>query len=622
MSVAHTSHNQVIRLGQIYNIKMSEKVAVPQFKGIKNDNNSKQVGMEYFIDIVNFNFDKTSTFGLSKTLCPKREILIDESEENKIDGIYQYRFLDKENVLQTEVIVVCDEKIYKTDISSNKTLIYDGISKGKCSFATYQDKLFIANGKDYPFVYYGNEGLISQMGSPLAMVGNNGGNLDGTYKYQLTYITDGGEEVTGAVSNAITVGDGNGNGQSIKLKLPIGYEGTNSRKLYRTKANGNIFYLVTTLDNTTMEYNDNLSDAFLVDEIPQVNNELPKPYFLSVAGSKLFGGKVDKYPTQLFVTDVFGEIFDSASYIDVSNFGNDNTAINGLSEDFNKIVVGTGKNIFFVNPEDNSVVLTRANVGILDGYSVAKCPSFNNFAGGLMFVSTEYDVRLMSGLQALPVSTSLDNVTTVNFAQNIQGTLPSDLKGYGNIASIFYDYKYMLQVDNVRYVFDIRNSAWTKQRIKTEHYESLPSVLAKIDDELINGQMDGYLETEYLLVKYRDEECKALLESVEINAQSDFTFVEKLYFWFVFNENNKMRLDVTVDSNTSYTQNVEFSLLDGAYNEDYLETDYTRSKYDMDYRVFNIYRPCRWLKYKLSVDEGTISLQNFEIAGQQISNKE
>ena len=594
---------------------MSQKIAINEFKGIKNDANPKQSGAEYFFNIVNFNFEDTSVLGLAKVLCPKREILIEEDQQ--IDGIYEYRFLDKENVLQTEVIVVCNGKIYKTDISSNKTLIYDGISKGKCSFATYQDKLFIANGKDVPFVYYGNEGVISQMGSPLALVGNNDGNLTGTYKYQMTYITDGGEEVVGSVSNSVTV-----TSQSIKLKLPIGYEGTNSRKLYRTNADGDTFYLVTTLANTEMEYTDNLSDAFLGAEIPPINNELPKPYFLSVAGSKLFGGKVDKYPTQLFVTDVFGEIFDSASYIDISNFGNDNTAINGLSEDFNKIVVGTGKNIFFVNPEDNSVVLTRANIGILDGYSVAKCPSFNNFAGGLMFVSTEYDVRLMSGLQALPVSTSLDNVSTVNFAQNIQGTLPNDLKGYGNIASMFYNYKYMLQVDSTRYIFDIRNSAWTIQRIKTENFESIPSTFAVINDQLVNGQIDGYLETEYLLIKYRDEDCKAVLESVEINAQSDFTFVEKLYFWFTFTEDNRMRLEVTCDGNTSYTQNSEFSLLDGAFNDDYLETDYTRCEYDMDYRVFNIYKPCRWLKYKLSVDKGTINLENFEIAGQQISNKE
>ena len=593
---------------------MTEKVSIQSFKGIKNDSNPKQSGAEYFFDITNFNFEKTSVLGLAKTLCPKQEIQI---EEDRVDGIYEYRFLDKDNILQTEIIVVCDGNIYKTDISSNKTLIYSGISTGKCSFATYQDKLFIANGKDYPFVYYGNEGVISQMGSPLALVGNNDGNLTGTYKYQITYITDGGEEVVGSVSNSVTL-----DSQSAKLKLPIGYEGVNARKLYRTTANGNTFYLVTTLSNTEMEYTDNLSDNFLGAEIPPINNELPKPYFLSVAGSKLFGGKVDKYPTQLFVTDVFGEIFDSASFIDISNYSNDNTPVEAVAEDFNKILVGTGKNIFLVNPSDNTVVLTRANIGILDGYSVAKCPSFNNFAGGLMFVSTEYDVRLMSGIQALPVSTSLDNVTTVNFAQNIQGTLPNDLKGYGNIASIFYDYKYMLQVDNTRYVFDIRNSAWTKQRIKTEHYESNPVFLAVIGNQLINGQIDGYLETEYLLIKYRDEECKATLESVEINAQSDFTLVEKLYFWFTFTENNSIRLDVTLDSNVSYTQNAEFSLLDGAFNDDFLETDFTQCERDMDYRVFNIYRPCRWLKYKLSVDSGMITLENFEIAGQQISNKE
>ena len=52
------------------------------------------------------------------------------------------------------------------------------------------------------------------------------------------------------------------------------------------------------------------------------------------------------------------------------------------------------------------------------------------------------------------------------------------------------------------------NSAWTKQRIKTDNFESLPLVLAEIDNELINGQIDGYLETEYMLIQYKEEECK------------------------------------------------------------------------------------------------------------------
>lgn len=604
---------------------MGEKISISQFKGIKNDSNPKQVGFEYFKDIVNFNFETTSTLGLEKVLCPRQNIEID----TEIDGIYEYRFLDNSNILRTKIIVVANGNIYEVKLNNNLTitgadraenisLIYSGISKGKCSFATYQDKLFIANGKDNIFVYYGAYNQISQMGSPLALKGRNNGFLSGTYRYKMTYVTNGGEEIIGSVSNSVMVEN-----QSVLLKLPLGYEGTTARKIYRTKDGGNIFYLVDTInDNATLEFYDNLIDSFLTQPIGIVNNELPKPYFLSVAGNKLFGGKVDKYPTQLFVTDTFGEVFDGASFIDVSNFGNDNTSIEAVAEDFNKIVVGTGKNIFFVNPSDNSVVLTRANVGILDGYSVAKCPAFNNFAGGLMFVSTEYDVRLMSGLQSLPVSTSLDNVTTVNYAQNIQGTLPNDLKGYGNIASIFFNYRYLLQVDGIRYIFDIRNSAWTKQRIKTENYESEPKVFAVINDLLVNGQYDGWIETEYMDIKYKDEECPAYLESVDINAQSEFTFVEKLYFWFTTNEDNNLKVEVVADGNIGYATKKDFNMLDGAFNEDYIETDYTRNNYDMDYRIYNIYKPCRFLKYKLSVTEGNIMFENFEIAGQQISNKE
>jgi hypothetical protein len=613
---------------------VSDKLSVTQFKGIKNDNNPKQTGFEWFKDIVNFNFETTSTMGLEKVLCPRQNIQIekpsDQYDLKEIDGIYEYRFLDLNNILRTKIIVVCNGNIYEVKLNNNITitdntirlqnlkLIYSGINKGKCSFATYQDKLFIANGKDNIFVYYGSYDTISQMAAPLALKGQNNGFLTGTYKYQMTYVTAGGEEILGSVSNAITVTN-----QSVKLEIPLGYEGVTSRKIYRTKDNGNTFYLVQTVnDNTTMEVYDNLIDSFLTEQIGVVNNELPKPYFLSVAGNKLFGGKVDKFPTQVFVTDTFGEVFDGASFIDVSNFGNDNTPVEAVAEDFNKIVVGTGKNIFFINPNDNSVVLTRANIGVLDGYSLAKCPSFNNFTGGLMFVSTEYDVRLMSGMQALPVSTSLDNVTTVNFAQNIQGTLPSDLKGYGNIASIFYNYKYMLQVDNIRYIFDIRNSAWTKQQIKTESYESTPKVFAIINNLLVNGQYNGWLETEYMDIQYIDEECPAYLESIDINAQTDFTFVEKLYFWFTTNENNKMKIDVTCDGNLAYSEGKKFDMLDGAYNKDFSETDFTRNKYDMDYRVFNIYKPCRFLNYKLTVEEGNIMFENFEISGQQISNKE
>jgi len=593
---------------------MSEKVSIDQFKGIKNDTDAKQTSFEYFRDIINLNYQDSSVLGLQKTVCPS---VLNFFEASSIDGIYEYRFLNSNNILQKKIIVVCNGSIYETDLNT-KTLIKSGLHTGKCSFAVYQDNLFITNGIDNIQVYYGADGTISEMGAPLALVGNIGGALTGTYKYAVTYVTAGGEEILGSISNSVTV-----SAQNVLLKLPIGYDGTLTRKLYRTKNGGSILYYVQAIaNNTTLEIYDNLLDEFLETKIGEVNNELPKPYFLVCAGSKLFGGKVSKYPTQLFPTGVNGQIFDSASFIDVSNFGVDNTAIEGLGEDFNKVVVGTGKNIFFINPDDNSVVLTRANVGILDGYSVAKCPSFANFAGGLMFVSTERDIRLMSGLQALPVATSLDNITTTNYAQNIQGSLPNDLRSYVSMSSIFFNYKYMLQIDSLRYVFDIRNSAWTKQKILTETYMSNPTYLTIINEQLINGQSDGYLEVEYSDIKYKGEECPAYIESVEINASSQFSFIEKLYFWFTTTEENNLNIEVITDSNQSYRKDSEFKMIDGAFNSDYSNLNFNENQNGMDYRIYNIYQPCRWFKYKLTITEGNLVLQNFEISGQTISNKE
>ena len=592
---------------------MTEKVAISQFKGMKNDTDPKQTSFEYFSNIMNFNYQDTSVLGLEKILCPTQ---LNKIDDFPIDGIFEYRFLDSNNILRNKKIVVCNGSIYETNYNS-KTLIKSGLSGGRCSFVAYQDKLFITNGIDNIQVYSGYDNAIAEMGAPYCFL-DGSGFLIGTYRYAITYVTTGGEEVIGSVSESILTQN-----NKIRLTLPIGYTGTTKRRIYRTESNGTqLKFLREIANNTTTTFSDNYGDYVLTTDIPAITNELPRPYFLKTAGSKLFGGKVSKFPTQLFVTATFEEVFDNASFIDVSNFGNDNTAIEGVGEDFDKIVVGTGKNIFFVNPSDNSVVLTRANVGILDGYSLAKIPSFADFTGGLMFVSTAQDIRLMTGLQSLPVSTSLDNISTLNYAQDIQGTFNADVRSYQYLSAEYFNYKYHLQFDNIRYVFDIRIKGWTTQIIQTETYVSKPTYLAIVNNQLINGQSTGYLELEYTSETYLTEDCPAILESPEINAASQFSFIEKIYLWFFLGMFTNMDIEVITDSNRSYKQVSNFSTKDGAFNEDYLNKDFEENENGMDYRVFNIYSPCRWLKYKLSVNSGITSLQNFEISGQTISNKE
>ena len=65
-------------------------------------------------------------------------------------------------------------------------------------------------------------------------------------------------------------------------------------------------------------------------------------------------------------------MFDSASYIDISNFGNDNTPIEAVAEDFNKIVVGNRQKHIFLTHDEFVVLNFRANVGIFRRYSSSK----------------------------------------------------------------------------------------------------------------------------------------------------------------------------------------------------------------------------------------------------------
>ena len=84
---------------------MSEKVVINEFFGIKNDSNPKQSESKYFYNIVNFNFESTSTHGLEKVLCPKREIQIGN---DRVDGIYEYRFLNCLCVLIATVLTLSE----------------------------------------------------------------------------------------------------------------------------------------------------------------------------------------------------------------------------------------------------------------------------------------------------------------------------------------------------------------------------------------------------------------------------------------------------------------------------------------------------------------------------------
>lgn len=588
---------------------------VKMFKGLKNDEDSKQIPMEYFYKMTNFGYSDTGILGVSKILMPKQIVQIGTAN---IDGITEYRYLDSTNTLKTEHIIVTNGSIYK-DVLGTPALVYPGMLPGKVTFAVFNDKLYLANGNNYIYVYDGNKGIVYQMGAPEAEATTTLGNPNGVYYYAITYVLAGGEEVIGSVSNTVTVAL-----KKINLTIPIGYTGTLTRNIYRTEAGGTTLKLLTAIaNNTDLTYTDNTADVSLTTAIPATNNELCKPAFIGVAGQKIFASGDAKYPTQVFISDTNVDVLDTANGLDVANYGVDNTPVKGLGVDFNKIIVGTEKNIIMIDPSSNTPVITRANVGIKDGYSVKSIPATASFPGGMMFVSNLNDVRVLVGMQALPVATSLDNVRTDNLAQDIRGDISRYLVASSNISSEFINYKYHLLIDYIKYVYDIRLGAWSAQDIRTASYQSKPQVLGILNGNLYNGQVDGWLEQEYASITYKSEDVEAYVESPYMQVSTDYKFIKKIKLWFIAGNNNIVNAEVVTDENEAFKIDQDFYLQGGVYNSVYFNPFYFRTgNSTMDYRVININKFCRWIKYRITSTTGNVNFQGFEIYYQEAETKQ
>lgn len=94
----------------------------------------------------------------------------------------------------------------------------------------------------------------------------------GAHRYRATFTTADGETEGGVASAVVTVADAAVNGKVALTAIPLGGTLVTGRKLWRTKAGGDIYYLLTTIaDNTTTTYTDNTADAALGAGAPTTN---------------------------------------------------------------------------------------------------------------------------------------------------------------------------------------------------------------------------------------------------------------------------------------------------------------------------------------------------------------
>lgn len=132
---------------------------------------------------------------------------------------------------------------------------------------------------------------ITAPGACTAALITAAGNIEaGTHSYIITFVNDYGETGFGTASNVVT-NDGS-NKQNALSNIPISLDGdVTSRRIYRTKAGGSIYYLLTTINNNSATtYTDNIADSTLTNDFPNGRENTTSGRLIWDSASGIFAG--------------------------------------------------------------------------------------------------------------------------------------------------------------------------------------------------------------------------------------------------------------------------------------------------------------------------------------------
>ncbi|MBQ1769119.1 MAG: hypothetical protein IIZ99_00245 [Turicibacter sp.] len=609
-----------------------------EYQGMRTDIGDKLLDTKYFYNVINFN--ENDIIGANKVLAPAPINTIQFVEGEAIDGIYGFSYLNKENKLQNERVIVSGGCIF-SQVGSKTTKIYEGFGTGLCDFAYLNDKLFITNGKHYPLVYNGQN--VWEMGACEVIPTDTNGGLEGIYHYEITFVTPGGEERIGTSSNTVEI-----HGKCTLLNLPLGYDGVTARKIYRTDGNGENLKLVDTVnDNETLTYTDNKADSSLTNAIPAINNECPKPYFLETANFRLVGCVSDKYPTQAWVADTNIELFDGANFTDVSNRTKDNSKLTGMKRDYDKIIIASQKQVYILDVTDAqkaTVTETRANVGCLNGYSMARIPSDKGFDGGILFLASDKTIRLFNGNFAQPIPTSLDNLRTDNYGEAIRPLLVKSISDNIQMYAEYYDFKYHLILGNIILVYDIRVNGWftydfldatltgdfAPEFYKDDNFltgidtHAHFNCFAVIDNTFYIGRKDcSFIEQMYTSNVYRGRKLKSTLEFPYWGTSEELKYFKEIHIYYQKSSGIDFDVTVNLDNRTQIKKTNVIDNSGGDYDDRYFCPYYYESKSNTeDYRVVYVNKYANWIKVIIESNDKALNFRGMRIVYDRVTNKE
>jgi hypothetical protein len=346
---------------------------------------------------------------------------------------------------------------------------------------------------------------------------------------------------------------------------------------------------------------------------------------------------VDRLPTQIFIGDSAVELFDAATYSDISNVGNDNTPCVGMNQQFSQVVVSSQKNWYLVDVSSTtaSIQPTSVNVGCKDGYSIVNIPANESFPGGVMFLSSLGDVRVLNGLTGL-IAATINNVETQNWSQVIKGTLDSELTSGINIDAIFYNYTYHLLVGDKILTFNTKTNGWSQLRlIDNNNLLTVPKVFFTYGVDLYIGKTaESKIERMYKSIDYKGVDYTATIRTASLPTFTDknsggamitteIKHFEEIQILFIPSLNYSYDYKIVVDDDETNKLEGSFPCPGGVFNSAYFsDVFYDTASGSEDYRVIRINKYGRWMTLELKSTEGIIHFRGYRLKYHEVPSKE
>jgi len=299
--------------------------------------------------IKNMNFDEWGN--LVKRAGYSKYNTDELGQAKKITGLHRF-YTQSEGSKFT--FAVSGTILYKlTDSAGHAgTELKTGFTDGaKMFFADFVDMCFFVNGNQNMLKTDGTNvyscGLAAPGSAPSAAAAGSGGSLSaGDYKFKVTYVDNEGNESN--ASDASTAETAVDDDLIAVSSIPV-YSGSDynvvARKIYRTLANGETYYLDNTIsDNSTTSYDSTQADTTLVTQnsleyYHGEDHDTPPaaPDLIAVRGGRI----ILAVNESLYYSKRYYEHFPSDFYIKVSNM----KLITGLANQLHVLQVATKRSV-------------------------------------------------------------------------------------------------------------------------------------------------------------------------------------------------------------------------------------------------------------------------------------